>query len=406
MVDTKSDLPTGMQLTVMDPVFRETPAIYLDRLRDEDPVHHDLELNRLFLTRASDVAALLKDRSLSSDTRNAGPGTYGAMLGEFRSDGEERSMLMLDDPDHKRLRSLVTQAFNQRAIDAVKPRIVETATALLDAIDPDQPFDIIASYAGPLPTVVIAEMLGVDAADKDDFRRWSAGTDQSFNPVMTPEQREVIDEAVSALRKYLGRITEGRRQEPGDDLISGMIAAADQGTQLSTTEIVTMCQLLLVAGNVTTTDLIGNGVVALLQRPEELDKLRQNPDLIANTVEEVLRYDPPVVQTMRTAVEDREIAGVAVSKGDSLMPSLQAASLDPELNPDPQNFDVTRSRPTHFAFGGGAHFCLGAPLARAEAQIALPMLFERFPKLRLSDRSLERKIAPAFNGFGEIWVEA
>lgn len=402
----QSDLPTGMQLTALDPVFRETPHVYFDRLRADEPVHHDAELGRLFLTSAAEVAALLKDRNLSVDPRNAAEDSFTARLRGLQ-DPDELSMLSLDDPDHKRLRGLVNQAFNQRAIEAMRPRIGEIATALLDAIDAAAPFDLIAAYASPLPTIVIAEMLGIDPADRADFRRWSGSADQAFNPFRSEEERATILQSAAELSAYLERVTEERRADPGEDMISGMILADADGARMTTQEIVVMCRLLLVAGNVTTTDLIGNGVVALLRHPDQLARLRAEPALIANAVEEMLRYDPPVVQTGRLATGDRDVGGLIAHKGDTIMPSLLAAAHDPALNPDPGRFDVGRDYVRHFAFGGGAHFCLGAPLARAEAQIALPLLFARFPALQLAKaKPLARKIAPAFNGFGEIWVEA
>lgn len=397
-------LPTGIQLTVMDPVQRETPHVHLDALRAHDPVHRDEQLQRLYLTRAADVAEVLRDRSLSANPDNAAPGSFISVV--LGSSGILRSMLTLDDPDHKRLRALVTQAFNARAIEAVRPRISEVATELLDAIGDATRFDLIAAYASPLPTIVIAEMLGVDLADRDDFRRWSAGVDQAFSPLKTPAQREVLSANVAALSAYFERVVEQRRGQRGIDLVSALVAAEEDGDRLSTPEIVVMCRLLLVAGNITTTDLIGNGVHALLTNPEELARLRLNPLLIVGAVEEMLRFDPPVTEAARTATGNRTIAGVPVARGASIMTSLLGAGHDPAVNPDPHRFDVTRSRPQHWAFGGGAHFCLGAPLARAEAEIGIAMLLAKYPRLRLDDTTARtRKIAPAFNGFEALWLE-
>ena len=404
MTDNGSTVPTGLELTVFDAIYRERPHERYDVLRRAEPVHHDKVLNRVVLTRASDVAALLKDRSLSNDSAKAAPGSLAAMVRGDGSEANEPSMLQLDDPDHKRLRGLVTKAFNARAIDSMRPHIAEIAERLLDAAAEKGEFDLIADFASPLPIIVIAEMLGVDPADQADFRRWSQGTGQAFNPVKTPEIAAALKANNDALSAYFLRAVEDRRARGGDDLISAMVAAEADGDRLTTREIVTMCNLLLVAGNLTTTDLIGNGVLALLRNSAEMAKLRAQPALAAAAVEETLRLDPPVTQTLRTSVEGMTIDGVTVPPGGSVMPMLMAASLDPALHADPLKFDIERADKTHFAFGGGAHFCLGAPLAKAEAEIAIERLLARFPTLALAGRPIERNAFPAFNGVTELWV--
>ena len=376
----KQPLPSDIELTALDPVFREHPHDRLDRLRTEDPVHLDATLERLFLTRFDDMKAVLADRSLSKDPRKA-PDTprRRAMMGDVPPEAFQPSMLSLDDPDHKRLRGLVSQAFNQRSIDAWRPRIRAIAEGLLDALTDRGSFDVIAEYAAPLPIVVIAEMLGVDPGDMPQFKRWSDARAHVFNPARTPEQTAELRAAGQGLNDYFARAIDARRGRRGDDLISMLVAAEEAGDRLSAREIVITCNLLLVAGNLTTTDLIGNGVLALLRHPDQLAKLCAHPELIPNAVEEMLRYDPPVVQSRRIALEPLEIAGKKVQAGQAMNCSLLAAGHDPAQHSDPHGFDIERADTTHLAFGGGAHFCLGAPLARAEAQIAIAALFERFP---------------------------
>jgi cytochrome P450 len=395
-------VPTGMQLTALDDVYRERPHRYLDVLRDREPVHHDAVLDRFVLTREADISALFKDRSLSLDPANAAPGSFGAMV--LGATGADKSMLILDDPDHKRLRGLVSQAFNLRSIDALRPHIATIADELVSALPDGEPFDLIAALAAPLPLIVIAEMLGVDPADRGDFHRWSHGSEQAFNPVKTPEQIDALRSNDLALSAYLLRVVEARRSDRRHDLISAMITAEEDGDRMTTAEIVTMCKLLLIAGNVTTTDLVGNGVLALLQNPQQLAWLRAHPERMADAVEEVLRYDPPVTQAMRIAPAGMTIAGVAVAPGGSVMPSLLAAGHDPAVHDDPHAFRIDRLHHDHHAFGGGAPFCLGAPLAKAEAAIALAALLARFAELELVDRPRARKVAPAFNGFDALWV--
>lgn len=403
--EMREPVPTGLQMTVFDEVFRNRPHEYFDVLRAHDPVHEDKMLGRVLLTRAADVAAVLKDRSLSVDQRNAAPDTIVQRLATQADRDAPRSMLVLDDPDHARLRRLVTHAFNARAIEAVKPQIAAVAGELLDAVAGAPEFDLIEAFASPLPIIVIATMLGVDAADVGDFRRWSKGLANVFSPVRTPELLAQLQANADELSAYFERAIAERRAAPRDDLISAMIAARDGGDTLSTQEIVTMCNLLLLAGNLTTTDLIGNATLALLRHPEQLAVVRSNPARMLDAIEETLRLDPPVVQSLRIPLQPRQIGGCPVRAGEAVTTYLMAASQDPALHEDPLRFDIDRADKTHFAFGGGVHFCLGAPLARAEAEIALNALFARFPNLSLTGAPIERNLSAAFNGVQALWVK-
>ena len=226
----------------------------------------------------------------------------------------------------------------------------------------------------------------------------------TFNPLLTPEERQRVAESGSAFNSYFGAAIAERRERPRADLITSLIQAEENGDRLTVEEIVRMCGLLLAAGNVTTTDLIGNGVLALLHNPDELRKLQDDPSLIKNAVEEMLRYDPPVSQTGRTPLEDIEVAGVKIEAGQSITPMLAAANRDPAAHPDPDRFDITRADIEHKSFGGGVHFCLGAPLARMEAQVAIGALVQRFPALRLSDTPLEWRRVPGFRGLKRLPV--
>jgi hypothetical protein len=398
------DIPTGLQMTVFDETFRNRPSERFAALRAADPVHEDKMLGRVLLTRAADVAAVLKDRSLSVDQSNAAPDTIVQRLTSLQDREAPRSMLVLDDPDHGRLRRLVTHAFNARAIDAIKPRVADVADELLDAVADAPEFDLIESYASPLPIIVIATMLGVDAADVGDFRRWSKGLANVFSPIRTPEFLAALKANADELSAYFERAIATRRAAPRGDLISAMIAVEEGGDTLSTQEIVTMCNLLLLAGNLTTTDLIGNATLALLRAPDQLAVVRANPARMADAIEETLRLDPPVMQSLRIPLAPREIGGCPVRAGEALTTFLMAASQDPALHEDPLRFDIDRADKTHFAFGGGVHFCLGAPLARAEADIALTKLFARFPGLALTGAPIERNISAAFNGVQQLWV--
>jgi hypothetical protein len=406
MSKDETAMPTGMALTHFDPVFRERPDEYLDLLRSREPVHQDRMFDRLVLTRAVDVDAVMNNRSLSSDPRKSRLGSFSrAQLGV---DETFRPLILhMDDPDHKRLRALVVKAFNQVAVDAMRPRIAEVAHGLLDDIDDPSCFDIMDAYARPLPTIAIALMLGVDTTHCHDFKQWSDGKMQMFNPQRTPELEAILASCDAALTGYFTEVIQKRRKQRRADLISSLINAEDEGVQLDEAEIVDVCKALLIAGNVTTTDLIGNGALALLQHPSELSKLLAEPSLIRSAVEEILRYDAPVMQGTRIATEAMQIGGCPVAAGQTINAMLYAANRDSDVHPDPKRFDIERPDKRHNSFGGGAHFCLGAPLARAETQIALSLLFERFPRLRLrTDRALERRTMLNFNGLKALWVRA
>ena len=399
--DAPPPVPTGVELTPLDPAFRADPYPVLARLRDREPVHYDQVINRWVLTRPDDIEGVLRDRTMSVDPRKANEGTFMRLFARFG----EFSMLFQDPPDHTRLRALVTKAFTPRAVERLAPRIREIADELLGALAGRDRFDVMEAFAGPLPVIVIAEMLGVDPTDRLRFKRWSDAQALSLNPLLTDAQQEEVGRADDEFGAYLTGVLAARRAEPRDDLLSALIAAEEAGDQLTDGEIVTMCELLLAAGNVTTTDLIGNGVWALLRHPDQLQKLRADPALIPNAVEEILRFDSPVVQAVRIAMGDIEIGGCPIRRGESIMTSLAAANRDPGRHPEPDRFDVTRRDVSHHSFGGGAHFCLGAPLARLEGQIALAALLDRFPRLRLADdEPLEWRALPAFRGLARLWV--
>lgn len=406
MSESNVTIPTGAALTALDPTFREQPHDVLDKLRVLEPVHRDREFDRVMLTRADDVEAVLNDRSLGTDPRKSRPGSFSRVqLGV--DEKFQPSMLHMDDPDHKRLRGLVSKAFNQASIDAMRTRIGEIANRLLDEIPDPGRFDVVEAYAKPLPTIVIAAMLGVDETDQRDFKRWSDAQVHLFNPLRTAEQVASLEWGRAALKRYFLDAIAERRKERKNDIISTLISAEEAGEKLSEMEIITVCQTLLIAGNITTTDLIGNGILALLQNPDQLDKLCARPALTHDAIEEILRYDPPVVQSNRVASRSREIGGLTIEAGQTVTLSLLAANHDPAAHHDPHRFDVERTDKHHSSFGGGTHFCLGAPLARAEAQIAIPMVFARFPRLHLaSGYTPIHKSLPSFNGLESLWVES
>ncbi len=395
--------PTGIELTPLDEKYRENPYPRLQEIQDKYPVFEDPDFGSVIVTRHADVQRILRDKNMLSDPRKAREGSLSRRF--VPEDGREPSMLFMDDPDHKRLRNLVNKAFTPRAVEAMRPRIRQLVDELLGAIDTPE-FDVIAALAAPLPSIVIAEMLGIDPRRHQDFKQWSdISTDTFFNLFPSDDQ---IAKAVAArdnLNALFRDEIEKRRGTDHDDLIGAMVRAEEDGDSLTTDEIVSQCNLLLVAGNVTTTDLIGNGLKALLDFPDQFTKLKADPSLIENAVEEMLRFDSPVVSSGRIAPEDMNFGGCPVQKGQSFSTSLGAANRDPSIHPDPDKFDVAREGIQHQSFGGGRHFCLGAPLARVEGQEAVRGVIEKFPNLTHSDKGYSFKSVPGFRGMSEFWVK-
>jgi len=397
-------LPEGIQLTPLDDNFREDPYPVLRKLQSTVAVHHDTQLNRYFYTHHDDVRDILRDKDFWSDPRKANPGTFTRhFLGDLEENGEP-SMLMMDEPGHRRLRALVSRPFTPNAVEKWRDRTREVVARVLADIKGDE-FDLIKEFAGPIPTVVIAEMLGIDASMHAQFKNWSdLSVKIAFNPFPSEQEVDEGEAARNALVEFFEAEIQRRRQNLGDDLISDMIRAEEAGDSLSQDEIVRQCNLLLVAGNVTTTDLIGNGVKALLEHPDQLQRLKAEPELIKNAVEEILRFDSPVVNSGRIANRTINLGECPVHQGESLSVSLAAANRDPAVYPDPDRFDITREDTHHQAFGGGRHLCLGAHLARLEAQEALLALFERFPDLQPSAKGYQYAAIPSFRGLAEYWV--
>jgi cytochrome P450 len=292
-------------------------------------------------------------------------------------------MLFRDPPDHTRLRTLVNKAFTPRAIENLRPRVQEIVNELLDAVQNAGGMDLMAAFAYPLPVLVICEMLGVPAKDRDIFKEWSGDLARILDPILTPEIVERGHALIASMAEYFRGLIEQLRKNPQGNLLDAMIAAEEQGDRLSEEELLANCILLFGAGHETTVNLIGNGVLALLRHPEQLAKLQAKPDLIESAVEECLRYESPVQMTGREVRQEVEIGGVRISAGERLFTLIGAANRDPEQFPDPDRFDIAREDNKHLAFGHGIHFCLGASLARLEGQLAIGTLVRRLPGLKL-----------------------
>jgi len=381
-------LETGVVFNPMRKELRVDPHPFYRRLREKDPFHRSRPADGWVLTRYDDVLAVLGDRSFSADERNQRrwPRLRARMERAGLPDPYETdraSMLRLDPPDHTRLRNLVSKAFTPRAVERMRPVVEKYVGELLGRLEGRREMELIADFAAPIPVSVIAEMLGVPVADRERFRHWSDEAVRTLGDG-TLDDRRRAEAALEELGEYIEAIAEARRREPREDLISALVQAEEAGDHLSRNELFTTCVLLLVAGNETTTKLIGNSVVALLRNPDQLELLRREPERMPAAVEELLRYDGPVQLTSRMVTEDRELRGHRLRRGQQLVLVLAAANRDPEQFADPDRLDVTRGEVRHLALSHGLHFCLGAQLARLEATLSLEPLVTRFPGLRFA----------------------
>ena len=366
-----------------DPAVLADPHPALAAMRESGPVHRvDMRMGLpvWMVTRYDDVLAALSDPRLSNDPHHASALTE-AMRGDFLS----RSMIGTDPPEHRRLRRLVSKAFTARRVEGLRPRVQEITDALLDRISPRGSADLVAEFALPLPVTVIGELLGVPEADRDRFRTW---TDEMLDrPFDYRSDMARVTASRERMHGYLGEMVAAKRAHPADDLLTDLVEATDEGERLNTQELLAMAFLLLIAGYVTTVSLIGNGTLALLHHPEQLDRLRADLSLVPQAVEELLRFDGPVNPGLtRYALEDLEIGGVRIPRGDMVLLAIASADRDPQRFPDPDHLDVGTAEPGHLAFGHGIHYCLGAPLARLEGQVAFTALLARLPDLALATR--------------------
>jgi hypothetical protein len=366
-----------------DEALRDDPFPTMNRLRASHPVH-PTPLGYYRVMRHADVVHVLKD--LKVGVRD----TNGALPGVDESAMPRRFMLMQDPPNHTRLRRLVSRAFTPPSIERLRPHVTELVDSMLDAIEARGALDVIADLARPLPSTIICEMLGVPLADRPSFTDWTAQITHLLAPqTLGAEMRAVAGQAALGLAAYMSQLIEERRQSPGDDMLSVLIRAEEDGDKLSSEELLTQSIGLLVAGFETTIGLIGNGVRQLLLHPGELRKLQERPELALSAVEECLRFDGPIGATRRVLHEDAVLSGVAIPKNTEVLLVIASAHRDPEVYADPERFDVERGQASHLAFGGGLHFCLGAHLARLETQVAIGRLVQRFPRMELESEKPE-----------------
>lgn len=390
----------------LDPGFLADPHSLYRRMRDEDP-RHRAPLGFWVLSRHADCAGLLRDRRVSSDeTKAAGFQARPPSSEELALEGV-RPFLLMDPPDHTRLRGLVSKAFTPRVIEALRPRVQELVDELLDEALAKDEIELIEDLAYPLPVKVISEMLGVPSEDHERFKGWSAALARGLDPenLLPPEVIARRQSAGMAFAEYFRELIAERRRSPGDDLLSRLVAVEEGGDVLSEEELLATCILLLVAGHETTVNLIGNGVLALLRNRDQLSLLREDQGVIRSAVEELLRYDPPVQLTARIALEDIEVGpGLTLEAGELAMLLLASANRDPDVFSDPDRLDLRREDNRHLSFGFGIHFCLGASLARLEGEIAIGSLVARTSDLELATDSPSYKENIVLRGLAALPV--
>lgn len=378
--------PTDSQallLRLLDPANRSDPYPVYEEIRTHGPLRLP-DMNLVVFSSFADCDAVLRHPASASDRSKSTVARRQLQSGDEQT--QPRSFLFLDPPDHTRLRRLVSKAFAPKVVHGLQPAITELVDSLLGTAGAG--CDVVDDLAYPLPVTVICRLLGVPIEDEPQFRRASTVLAQALDPVFTftgqaPESFTQMMEAGLWLRGYLRELIERRRTEPAADLISALIEVEESGDQLSAAEIVSTCNLLLIAGHETTVNLIANAALAMLRHPKQWSALAADPQRVSAVVEETLRFDPPVQLVGRIAADDMTIGDTTVSRGDVMMLLLAAAHRDPTAFDRSADFDPDRGSIRHLGFGKGPHFCLGAPLARLEAAIALAALTARFPRARM-----------------------
>ncbi|WP_328664921.1 cytochrome P450 [Streptomyces sp. NBC_00328] len=373
------DLAAGL----LTPEARRDPYPFYARMRREDPVHRSAQ-GIWYLTRYADVEAALSDLRLSND-RDRMTRAYSALGGDLKAfsrltDRLGRVMSNTDPPDHARLRRLANRAFTARRVEALRDGIQRIVDRLVDeAVAAGPAMDLIEAVASPLPLSVVCELFGIPPEDLPQVKTWF----HRFGRLS--EDIDKSEAAIEQYEEYLARLVRRRRADPGDDLISALVATQAQDDRLTDSELLSTCFVLITAGDETTTHLVGNGMLALLRHPDQLARLRADPMLIRTAVEELARYDTPTQAIVRVAAEDVEIGGRTLREGELAYLFLAATNRDPERFEDPDRLDLTRPGNRHLSFGNGPHFCLGGPLAKLQAEVAVGTLVRRLPHLGLAD---------------------
>jgi cytochrome P450 len=394
---------------IFEPAFAQNPYPSYAWLREHDPIHWGIsadigESGMWHVSRHADILRVLRDpRFLHRGRPEVGDlSPQGALFLELAG----QSLLFVNPPAHTRLRGLVSRAFTPRAVEDLRPQIVTTADTLLDRAADADAFDVIADYALPLTVTIISSMLGIPEEARTDVSRWAGALVRAVDCKQSTEAVVSAGETALEIYQFFLSVIERLRAAPDATILSGLIQAHDADDRLSEAEIIVTATTLLMAGHETTVNLIGSGTLALLRHPDQLALLRAQPGVIPSAVEECLRYDAPSQMTSRVASEDIPLGGVTIRQGQVVNLLTGSGNRDPEAFTAPDQLDITRQENRHLSFGMGIHYCLGAPLARLEGQIALPTLLRRFPRLALADEEIVWRDTIGFRGLRGLRVTA
>lgn len=390
------------------PDYVVNPYPQLHRLREEDPVHWSSTLGVWILTRYADVHAALRDSRFSCMA-----GRWDQYEKFFLRGGSATSpmaemyskwMLQLDPPDHTRLRGLVNKAFTPRVVEAMRPRIQAMVDDIIDRSIESGNMEVMDELAFPLPILVIADLLGVPREDYEKIRTWTHALLPSLSPAISAQGVARVNDIIVEYREYFRALARERQREPKNDMLSALIAARDEGQKLSEEELLATCILLAFAGHATTAQLTGRAVLTLLQYPDQLEKLRKDPSLVGGAIEEVCRYESMLQLVYRTTTEEVKIGDKTIPPRQMVFVSLAGANRDPAQFPDPDRFDIERNSSKHVAFAYGIHYCVGAPLARLEGQIAINTILRRMQDLRLVTEGIKREPSLLLRGLVKLPV--
>ena len=407
----KSEKVKPIQFNPFLPEFRANPYPIYHRLRSENSICRSIAGGDWVVTRYEEVKIILRDRRVYSHDqpkmiqeksqylKNKGKNLHAL------ADASNKFLFYMNPPDHTRLRGLVSKAFSPIVIKRMRPQIQTIVDECLDKALSRGELDIINDLAGPLPVKVIARMLGVPSSDaQDKLHQWSQILSRILDSLISLEEYESINKAILEFQQYFRQLISKRAKNPQDDLISYLIAARNETDKLSEEEVLSTCILLFMTGEETTVNTIGNGMLALLHHPEQMEKLKQEPNIIRTAVEEILRYDSPVQITVRIASDNLEIDNQTIQKGEKMLLCLGSANRDPAKFSNPDLFNILRPENQHLAFGDGIHSCLGAALARAQAEIAINSLVQKLPNLKLASDKLEWRKNIALRGLKTLSV--
>jgi len=400
----------SLRFNLFDSKFNVNPYPTYHRLREEDPVHRYLIGGDWILTRYADVKAVLKSGCVRTDDRPKSIQERNKYLLHKEKNLDilayttSRFLFYMNPPDHTRLRGLVGKGFSSIVVERMRPHIQEIVDELLDKVRHKGSMDIVAELASPLSVSVISKLLGIPKEAQQQLHQWTNVLSRILDPLVSLKEYEAMNQATEEIQEYLRTLIAEREKDPQEDFISNLIAAKEESDRLSQKELLAICTLLFGAGEETTGNTIGNGMLALLQHPNQMEQLKREPTMIQSAVEEVIRYDSAIQMLTRIATDNLEIGNQTIKAGEKIVLCLGAANRDPAQFPNPDELNINREQNHHLAFADGIHYCLGAALARVETQVAINTLIQTFPDLKLASNKLEWKKSIVIRGLKSLSV--